>query len=212
MSCKRRMTLAATALACLLVSGAQSLVSAQGRGGGRGQGGPPPGVGRGAGNPGMGRPSGAGVERGLGTASERSGGRSDEGLANASARSRGRSDAGLERARLADENRRRAEEELREHPGVARMLHTPANRLRADYEAALAANPNLKFGQFVAATRLAANLGGRYPNVTRAAILSGLARGDSIGETLRELGVGESEAREAKKRAEREIKEARKRS
>jgi hypothetical protein len=118
----------------------------------------------------------------------------------------------MARARLQRENARRADEDLREHPQMAAWLNMSANNLRAGYEAALAANPNLNFGQYVAATRLSANLGSRYPNVTREAILSGLARGDSLGETLQDLGLSEREAKEAKKRAEREIKEARRRS
>jgi hypothetical protein len=160
----------------------------------------------------MGRPAGVGVDRGISTSSGRSDGRSDSGRGNASARSNGRSDEGIARARLQRENARRAEEELREHPQMAARLNMSANNLRAGYEAALAADPDLKFGQYVAATRLSTNLGSRHPNVTREAILAGLARGDSIGETLQNLGVGEREAKEARKRAEREIKEARRRS
>jgi hypothetical protein len=110
------------------------------------------------------------------------------------------------------ENANNAERELREHPEMAARLHTSARDLREGYAAALAANPELKFGQYVAATRLAANLGGRYPNVTREAILAGLAGGDSIGRTLRHLGVGSDEAKEAERRAGREIKESRRRS
>jgi hypothetical protein len=84
-----------------------------------------------------------------------------------------------------------------------------ANDLRSGYQAALATNPNLKFGQYVAATRLAQNLGSRFPNVTRANILAGLADGDSIGRTLRNLGLSSDQANAAKKQAEREIKAAR---
>ena len=84
-----------------------------------------------------------------------------------------------------------------------------ANDLRSGYQAALAVNPNLKFGQYVAATRLAQNLNSRFPNVTRDAILSGLASGDSIGRTLQNLGLSSHEADTAKKQAEREIKRAR---
>ena len=94
---------------------------------------------------------------------------------------------------------------------MAGRLHTTANDLRAGYEAALATNPELKFGQYVAATRLAANLGGRYPNVTRDALLAGLAQGDSIGRTLRNLGVGSDEAKDAERRVNREIKESKRR-
>jgi hypothetical protein len=155
------------------------------------------------GNSGMG-----GVDRGIGTSSDRSNGRADEGRGNASDRSGGRSDEGLNRAR---ENSRRAEEDLDRHPGLARGLNMSANQLRDAYNVALQTNPNLKFGQFVAATRLSQNLGGRYPNVTTDAILSGLASGRSIGQTLRDLGLGSDEAKEAERRAKREIEDSRRR-
>jgi hypothetical protein len=113
---------------------------------------------------------------------------------------------------LQRENARRADDELRDHPQMPRRLHTTANDLRAGYQAALAADPDLKFGEYVAATRLAANLGSRHPGVTREAILAGLAGGDSIGETLQDLGVSEREAKEARRQVEREIKEAKRRS
>jgi hypothetical protein len=173
-------------------------VFAQGRGRGGGAGG-----GRGSGG---GPPSGVGVDRGLGRSSDASVGRADEGRGNASDRSGGRSDAGLERARLARENMNNADRELRRHPNLANGLHLNANDLRADYQAALATNPDLKFGNFVAASRLANNLGGRHPAITRAAILTGLANGDSLGRTLRNLGMGKDDANAAVKRAEAQIK------
>jgi hypothetical protein len=187
-------------LACMSIIGMQLVVSAQGRG--RGAAGPP------AGRTGGGPPAGIGVERGMGASSDRSNGRADTGRSTASDRSNGRSHAGLDRARLQRENAQRADEEIRNHPGLARTLHTTANDLRAGYKAALLTNPSLKFGQYVAATRLAENLGGRNPNVTQAAILAGLANGDSIGQTLHDLGLSKQQAADAKKRAEREIKEA----
>jgi hypothetical protein len=194
--------LAALALACVFALGGQTSASAQGRG--RGGGG---GAGRGGGPP-----AGVGVDRGIGRSSDSSMGRADTGRGNASDRSGGRSDAGLERARMQRDNARRADEDLRDHPEMAARLHTTANDLREGYNAALVTNPDLKFGQYVAATRLASNLGARHPNVTREAILAGLAGGRSIGRTLRDLGIGSDEAKEAERRAEREIKESRRRS
>ncbi len=191
-------------LFCVLTLSLASSAFGQGKGGGAGGG---RGSGGSAGR-GGGPPSGVGVDRGMGNASSRSGGRSDDGLSTASERSNGRSDAGLERARMAADNRRNADKELREHPALADAVHTNANDLRAGYQAALATNPNLKFGQYVSATRVAQNLGTRFPNVTRDAILTGLANGDSLGRTLRNLGVGSDEAENAKKQAEREIKKA----
>ena len=187
---------------CLLVLLLATAAFAQAKGGGRGGGG-----GHGGGSAG-GPPPGVGVDRGLGNASSRSGGRSDEGLNNASTRSNGRSDAGLERARRANDNMRHADNDLRDHPGIPGALHTNANALRAGYQAALATNPDLTFGNYVAATRLAQNLGSRHPNITRDAILSGLASGKSIGRTLQDLGLSEREAKDARKRVDREIKEA----
>lgn len=179
---------------------------AQGKGHGGGGG---HSAGGGMGNSG-GPPAGVGVNRGLGNASERSNGRSDTGRGTGSDRSNGRSDEGLNRARMASDNLRHANEDLRDHPGIAKTLHVNANDLRDGYRAALATNPNLKFGQYVAATRLAQNLGGRFPNITRDAILAGLASGDSLGKTLHNLGLSSQQASDAKKRAEKEIKQGRK--
>jgi len=184
-----------TVVLFVLILNLPALAAAQGRG--RGGGG-----GAGTGGP----PAGTGVDRGLGRSSDASGGRADNGRGNASDRSNGRSDAGLNNARLASEHLKQADNELRDNPGIARTLHVSANALRSQYQRALAANPNLKFGQFVAATRLAQNLGSRFPNITRSAILAGLASGKSIGRTLQDLGLNGHEAKEAKKQAEREIK------
>ena len=177
-------------------------VFAQGRGRGGGNAG-----GRGAGG---GPPSGVGVDRGLGNASRRSNGRSDDGLSNASTRSNGRSDDGLDRARRASSNMRRADDDLQDHPNLPRALRTNANDLRAGYQAALASNPDLSFGNYVSATRLGQNLNRRFPNITRDAILNGLASGRSLGQTLQDLGLNSDESKAARKQAEAEIKAARK--
>ena len=174
----------------------------KGRGGGSSRGN------SGGSNRGGGPPPGTGVDRGLGNASERSGGRSDDGLSNASTKSKGRSAAGSERAR--SNNLRRADDDLRDHPRLPRALHTNANDLRSGYQAALAVNPDLTFGNYVSATRLGQNLNPRFPNVTRDAILGGLNSGRSLGQTLQDLGLNERESKEARKQAENEIKAARK--
>ena len=183
-------------LVVLLATGA--FAQGKGRGGGGGRGG------SNAGGP----PAGRGVDRGIDNASNKSGGRSDDGLNNASAKSKGRSDAGLQRAREA--NLRRADNDLRDHPGLPRALHTNANDLRAGYQAALLTNPDLSFGNYVAATRLSQNLGSRHPNITRNAILSGLASGRSLGRTLQDLGLSERDSKEARRLVDDEIKKAKK--
>lgn len=192
-------------LGCVLLIGIQSSARAQGHGGGHGQGGSP------AGSPGGGQPTGVGVDRGISTSSDRSNGRSDTGRGTASSSSNGRSDAGLERARLQSENAQRADEELNDHSQMATRLHTTANDLRSGYQAALQTNPKLTFGNYVAATRLGTNLATTHPNITRDAILAGLSDGKSIGRTLQDLGLSDQDANDAKKQAEREIKEAKRR-
>jgi hypothetical protein len=137
-----------------------------------------------------------------------SNGRANTGRGTASNSSNGRSDAGLERARLQRENAQRANEELNDHPQMAARLQTTANDLRSGYQSALLTNPKLTFGQYVAATRLGTNLRATNPNITRSAILAGLADGKSIGRTLQNLGLSEQQANDARKKAEREIKEA----
>jgi len=196
-----------TGLLCLLVSALAAGVFAQGKGRGGGGGGSK-GGGGGSSNRGGGPPPGTGVDRGLGNASERSGGRSDDGLSNASTKSKGRSAEGIERAR--SNNLRRADDDLRDHPRLPRALHTNANDLRGGYQAALATNPDLTFGNYVSATRLGQNLNPRFPNVTRDAILNGLNSGRSLGQTLQDLGLNEREAKEARRRADDEIKKAKK--
>jgi hypothetical protein len=200
MKSKHLVKLLSFGLVSLFVLGACINADAQGRG--RGGGG-----GRPAGNSGMGG-RGGGVDGGLGNASDRSNGRSDRGIGNASDKSGGRSDDGLDRARAASENAKQADKELRDHPGMANGTNMSANQLRDGYKAALATNPNLKFGQYVAANRIAKNLGDRNPNITTAAILQGLAGGKSIGQTLQGLGLSSKEAKDAEKRADQEIKES----
>ena len=194
-----------TGLLCLLVLvlAVGAFAQGKGKGGGGSKGG-----GGGSSNRGGGPPPGSGVDRGLGKASERSGGRSDDGLSNASTKSKGRSAEGIERAR--SNNLRRADDDLRSHPNLPRALKTNANDLRGGYQAALAVNPDLTFGNYVSAMRLGQNLNPRFPNVTRDAILNGLNSGRSLGQTLQDLGLKEREAKEARRRVDDEIKAAKK--
>jgi len=84
--------------------------------------------------------------------------------------------------------------------------------MRARYEAALLANPDLKYGQFVSAHVVADNLGGRFPGITSDAILAGYLNGDSLGQTLQSLRVPNDEAKAARKLAEAKIKAAKERN
>jgi hypothetical protein len=182
-------------------------LSSEGFAQGRGRGG-------GGGRPATaGPPVGSGVDRGLGNASTRSGGRSDDGLATAATRSNGRSTSGLDRARLARANADAvSDNELNRYRGLSRKLGMTPEEMRDAYAAALVLNPDLNYGQFVAANVVADNLSGRFPAVTSSAILAGLAQGDSLGQTLRSLGVPKDDASDAKKAAEERIKAAKRRN
>ena len=190
------------ALAFIFIAGIDSNSYAQGRGGGRpaGAGGGPP-----AGSP--------GVDRGLGNASTRSNGRSDTGLGRADDNSNGRSTIGLDRARLARANANSmSDNELNRYRGLSRKLGTTPEQMRAAYQAALLANPDLNYGHFVAANVIADNLGERFPSITSSAILAGLANGDSIGQTLHSLGLSKDQAKVAQRSADDKIKAAKKRN
>ncbi len=181
---------------------ANSSASAQSRGRGS----------AGGGNPNVNRPNNPNVDFGLGTASQRSNGRSDDGLSRADQNSNGRSTEGINRARLARENSLQADRELEKNPNIPDLLKINANDLREQYRAALADNPNLKFGQFIAANMLARNLSSRFPNVTTDAILKNLAEGDSLGRTLKKLGLSSSQAKDAERQAKSIINESKSRN
>jgi len=197
------------AYVAVLILAVSSLALAQGRGngGGRPGGGGPPGGGMG------GPPPGVGVDRGLGTASSRSGGRSDDGLNTASTNSNGRSMTGIDRARLAAANANRVSDtDLNRYRGLSKKLGSTPEQMRAAYQAALMTNPDLTFGQFVAANVVADNLHARFPSVTSSAILAGLANGDSLGKTLRNLGLTKDQAKTAQEVADGQIKSAKQRN
>jgi len=65
--------------------------------------------------------------------------------------------------------------------------------------------PNI--GPLFAANVLANNLGANNPNITTPAILSGLQSGKSIGQTLQSLGLSASEAKQARRTADRQAKD-----
>ena len=192
-----------TLFVAILVLGLAADAFAQGRGRGGGGGRPA----------GGGPPSGSGVDRGIGNASNRSGGRSDDGLGNASSKSKGRSDAGLDRARLASMNANKmSDTELNRYRGLSKKLGTTPEDMRARYQAALLLDPDLNYGNFVAAHVIADNLSRRFPNVTSTNILAGLANGDSIGETLRNLRLTKEQAKIAQRDAEDKIDAAKRRN
>lgn len=92
--------------------------------------------------------------------------------------------------------------------GIASKLNTTSDALESAYKDALAANPKLTRGQFIAANVLAQNLGTKNSSITTQAILDGLKSGKSIGKTLQDLGLSQTEADKAQKDANGEIRRA----
>ncbi len=88
--------------------------------------------------------------------------------------------------------------------GVAKQLNTTPQALEDAYKAALATNPKLTRGQFIAANILAKNLGTAHPNVTTQGILDSLAAGKSIGQTLQGMGLTAQQAQQAETEANRQ--------
>ena len=180
-------------MASMLALAISSVALAQG--GGRGGGGGHPGGGPSGGGPGMGGPGRSdtgfptGVERGPrdGNSNVPDGGR--------------RRDGGQDNSNRTRDNGNNAERDTHRLEGIAHRLNTTPDQLRSQYQAALASNPNLKFGQFVAANLIANNLNATHSNITTAAILSGLSSGKSLGETLQGLGLSADEAKDAERAA-----------
>lgn len=92
--------------------------------------------------------------------------------------------------------------------GIAKKLNTTPGVLSSSYLAALNSDPKLTFGQYVAANVIADNLKKRLPAITAANILTGLQNGDSLGRTLRKLGMASDEAKAAVREAKLQISES----
>jgi hypothetical protein len=109
----------------------------------------------------------------------------------------------------------RAEQEkaanLKKFRGIAAKLNTTPAALQYAFENARVGNPKLSRGNFIAANVLADNLGAKRPNITTPALLSGLQSGKSLGQTLQSLGLSASEAKQARRTADRQAKDADKR-
>lgn len=94
--------------------------------------------------------------------------------------------------------------EVKSFTGVSKQMGTTPEAMEDAYKAALATNPNLTRGQFIAANILAKNLGTAHPTITTQAILDGLAGGKSVGETLQGLGLSADQAKQAEAEANRQ--------
>jgi len=112
--------------------------------------------------------------------------------------------------RTAPANKPPSDKELNRYNGISQKLNVSTTDLRTQYETALAANPKLTFGNFVAANVVASNLSAKNPSITTDAILSGMQSGDSLGKTLQKLGLSAADAKAAEKEAKQQIKDSQK--
>lgn len=112
--------------------------------------------------------------------------------------------------RTAPANKPPSDKELSRYTGISQKLNVSTTDLRTQYETALAANPNLTFGNFVSANVVANNLSAKNPSITTEAILSGMQNGDSLGKTLQKLGLSAADSKAAEKEAKQQIKDSQK--
>jgi hypothetical protein len=132
--------------------------------------------------------------------------------ATAAAQEQGRASHARSSSRAAADSsaaRRRAAN-VKGFRGVAAKLNTTPEALENAYEHDRQANPKLSRGNFIAANVLADNLGQQHPNITTPAILSGLQQGENVGQTLQNLGLSASEAKQARQAADCETDDAEK--
>jgi len=196
MKIKKTLFIVSGALIALLFVGAGSNALAQGKGKGR-----PSSAGN-PGNSGSNRGQSGSDDIGKGNSNNSQGNSS-----NASAKSNGNSNNANDRARIANEKASKmSDTELNRYRGLSKKVGSTPEKMRAYYEAALLTNPDLKYGNFVAANVIADNLHDRFPAITSDAILGGLAKGDSLGRTLQNLGLSNEQAKIAKRDADDKIK------
>lgn len=133
---------------------------------------------------------------------------------NSSTTDRGNINRGRDDDRRADDSRRgvsdrRGRSENAESGGANRFrglskkTGLSQDDLRNRFEAERALNPDLTYGQFVAAHMVTRN----NKNVSTEGILEGLRNGDSIGRSLHRAGLSESQIKSERKRLKKLMKD-----
>lgn len=89
--------------------------------------------------------------------------------------------------------------------GLSKQTGISQDNLRSRFEAERALNPDLTYGQFVAAHMIARN-NRNNKNITTDGILDGLRNGDSIGRSLHRSGLSESQIKAERKRLKKLMK------
>lgn len=157
------------------------------------------GRGNSGGNPGAGQ--GGGGDRGMGGAgfpdmSGRGGWENPRGRDGSTSETRGgRSGSGGRRERPSNPGPQRFE-------GLSNHLGVPASELQSQYEAARAENPNLTYGQWVAANVIGIS---NPRDLTAEQILGSLRDGKTLGETLSSAGWDRDRIKKERKRIKKEV-------
>jgi hypothetical protein len=124
-------------------------------------------------------------------------------------RGKGRDDRDDDRS--ANDRGRKSGEDGNNHryDALGRKLNMSGESVRDWYEREKQLNPDLTYGNFVAANMIARNHGSRYPNLTTEAILRRMRDGESLGQAMKNLGVNDRDIKQEKKRIKKEIKKHR---
>jgi hypothetical protein len=89
--------------------------------------------------------------------------------------------------------------------GLAKKIGMSPEAAQTWYETEKRLNPDLTYGQFVAANMIARKHGSHYPNLTTERILGELRDGRSLGQAIKNLGLNDKDAEKERKRIRKEI-------
>jgi hypothetical protein len=101
-------------------------------------------------------------------------------------------------------NNNRGNAQNNRYEGLSRKTGMSSQSLRKWYESERELNPNLTYGQFVAANMIAGN----HKGISAQSILNGLGNGSSIGQVLQDQGWNENQIRSERKRIKKNVKNA----
>ncbi len=91
--------------------------------------------------------------------------------------------------------------------GLSKKIGMSPEDARDWYERERDLNPNLTYGQFVAANMIARRNNSRYSNITTESILDRLRDGDNFGQAVKDLGLKGSRYEDERRRIRREIED-----
>ncbi len=92
--------------------------------------------------------------------------------------------------------------------GLAKKIGMSPERAQVWYETERRLNPDLTYGQFVAANMVARKHGSRYPRLTTKRILRRMQNGDSLGQAVKGLGLKDKDYKKERKRIDKAFKKA----